>query len=139
MKIVTRGLFGSLNTNLRWEMKIQYDDQKTIVLPPYLASECSIRLFTTPECAAWTWRQCVQIWHANVTHTTPTAVRTWEGLRAQRRVSAVRNGSLSYLWLKAPCQGEKTREISENHREHQTHYAARATIPTHVLLLALCA
>ena len=53
MKNGTRGLFGSLSTNLRCEMKIQYGDQKTIVLPPYLASESFIRLFTTPECAAW--------------------------------------------------------------------------------------
>ena len=53
LKICTKKLFVSLNMNLRWEMKIQYGDQKTIVLPPYLASECSIRLFATPECAAW--------------------------------------------------------------------------------------
>ena len=53
MEIGTRGLFRSLNTNLRWETKIIYGDQKTTVLPLYLASECSIRLFTTPAYAAW--------------------------------------------------------------------------------------
>ena len=51
-------------------------------------------------------------------------------------VSVVRSGSLSFLWLKAPCQKEKTRENSENYCEQQTHYAASATILTYVLLLA---
>ena len=32
----------------------------------------------------------------------------WEWLRPQRFVSAVRSGSLSFLWMKAPCQGERT-------------------------------
>ena len=41
--------------------------------------------------------------------------------------------------LKAPCQREKTRENWEIHCKQQTHYAARATILTYVLLLALCA
>ena len=31
-KIGTRGLLGSMNTNLRWEMKIQYDDQKSTLI-----------------------------------------------------------------------------------------------------------
>ena len=50
-------------------------------------------------CAAFDYtrpKQCVQIWNGNVTHTTPTAVRTWEWLRAQRSASAVRSGSLRF-------------------------------------------
>ena len=53
-------------------------------------------------------------------------------------MSAVSSGSLSLLWMKATCQGEKSRENSENHCEQQTHYAARATILTYVLLLRCC-
>ena len=43
--------------------------------------------------------QYVQIWNVNVTHITPTALRTYEWLRAQRSASAVHSGSLSSLWL----------------------------------------
>ena len=68
-----------------------------------------------------TLRQCVQIWHANVTHTTPTSERTWDRLRAQRSVSAVRSGSLSFLWFSLFDKVPSTRENSANHCEQQTH------------------
>ena len=53
--------------------------------------------------------------------TTPAAVHTWEWLRAQRSVSAVRSGSLSFLCLKAPCQKEKTRRTTANSRRTTLH------------------
>ena len=95
--------------------------------------------FFAPRHYKATQHQCVQIWHANVTHTTQTAVRTWEWLRAQCSVSALRSGFLSFLCFSLLDNEPSTRENSENHCEQQTHYAARATILTYVLLLALCA